>query len=77
MQEEGIIEQSTRPYASPQKQKQHFVSPLILGHPDFNNPFIDYTDASNMCLSDVFSQQTGLGTEQVLADTTYLPFFSF
>lgn len=59
MQEKGIIEQSN-PYASPHKQKQHYVSPLILGHPDFNNPFIVYTDASNMCLSDVFSQQTGL-----------------
>ncbi|KAF7642354.1 hypothetical protein LDENG_00259510 [Lucifuga dentata] len=47
--------------------KTHLVSPPILGHPDFNLPFIVYVDASDVGLGAVLSQQTGLGSEQVLA----------
>nr|XP_054598745.1 uncharacterized protein LOC129163840 [Nothobranchius furzeri] len=47
--------------------KKYLVSPPILGHPDFNLPFIVYTDASEVGLGAVLTQPTGLGTEQVLA----------
>lgn len=47
--------------------KKHLVSPPILGHPDFNLPFIVYTDASEVGLGAVLAQPTGLGSEHVLA----------
>ena len=47
--------------------KSHLVSPPILGHPNFNLPFVVYTDASDVGLGAVLVQQTGLGSEEVLA----------
>lgn len=47
--------------------KQYLVSSSVLGHPDFNLPFIVYTDASDVGLGAVLAQQTGLGAEQILA----------
>lgn len=39
----------------------------VLGHPNFKLPFVVYTDASEVGLGAVLVQQTGLGTEEVLA----------
>uniref|UniRef100_A0A8C7TQZ0 ribonuclease H n=1 Tax=Oncorhynchus mykiss TaxID=8022 RepID=A0A8C7TQZ0_ONCMY len=47
--------------------KRHLVTPPILGHPNFDCPFVVYTDASDVGLGAVLVQQTGLGTEEVLA----------
>ncbi|KAI2664186.1 Retrovirus-related Pol polyprotein [Labeo rohita] len=47
--------------------KQLLVSPPVLGHPNLNLPFVVYTDASEIGLGAVLVQQTGLGTEEVLA----------
>ena len=47
--------------------KNHLVSPPILGHPNFQLPFVVYTDASDVGLGAVLVQQTGLGSEEVLA----------
>ena len=47
--------------------KQHLMSPPILGHPCFDFRFVVYTDASDVGLGAVLVQQTGLGTEEVLA----------
>uniref|UniRef100_A0A8C1GVQ7 Reverse transcriptase domain-containing protein n=1 Tax=Cyprinus carpio TaxID=7962 RepID=A0A8C1GVQ7_CYPCA len=47
--------------------KQLLVSPPVLGHPNLNLPFVIYTDASEVGLGAVLVQQTGLGTEEVLA----------
>lgn len=47
--------------------KTLLVSPPILGHPDFNLPFIVYTDASDVGLGAVLVQPIGLGTESVIA----------
>lgn len=47
--------------------KQHLVSHPILGHPDFNLLFVVYTNASDIGLGAILAQQTGLGTEQVIA----------
>ena len=33
----------------------------VLGHPNFNLPFVVYTDASEVGLGAVLVQQTGLG----------------
>ena len=50
-----------------QALKQLLVSPPVLGHPNLNLPFVIYTDASEVGLGAVLVQQTGLGTEEVLA----------
>ncbi|XP_045569661.1 uncharacterized protein [Salmo salar] len=47
--------------------KRHLVTPPILGHPNFDCPFVVYTDASDVGLGAVLVQQTGLGIEEVLA----------
>lgn len=47
--------------------KDQLTSPPVLGHPNFNLPFMVYTDASEVGLGAVLVQQTGLGTEEVLA----------
>ena len=47
--------------------KQHLVSSPILGHPNFDLPFIVYTDASDVGLGAILVQTTGLGSEEVLA----------
>ncbi len=49
---------------------QLLVSPPVLGHPNLNLPFVVYTDASEVGLVAVLVQQTGLGTEEVLAYAT-------
>lgn len=47
--------------------KDHLVKPPILGHPNFDLPFVVYTDASDIGLGAVLVQQRGLGSEEVLA----------
>ena len=47
--------------------KHHLVTSPILGHPNFDLPFVVYTDASDVGLGAVLAQRTGLGTEEVLA----------
>ena len=47
--------------------KNSLITPLVLGHPNLNAHFIVYTDASQTGLGAVLAQQTGLGTEEVLA----------
>ncbi len=53
--------------ASFQALKLLLVSSPVLGHPNLKLPFIVYTDASEVGLGAVLVQQTGLGTEEVLA----------
>ncbi len=45
--------------------KGHLVSSPILGHPDFDLPFVVYTDASDVGLGAVLVQQVGLGNEEI------------
>lgn len=47
--------------------KTHLVSPLILGHPDFNLLFIVWMDATEVGFGAVLAQKTGLRTENVLS----------
>lgn len=47
--------------------KERLVTTPVLGHPNFNLPFVVYTDASEVGLGAVLVQQTGLGKEEVLA----------
>lgn len=47
--------------------KKCLVSPPILGHPNFDLPFVVYTDASDVGLGAMLAQKTGVGTEEVLA----------
>lgn len=47
--------------------KQRLMTTPVLGHPNFNLPFVVYRDASEVGLGAVLVQQTGLGTEEVLA----------
>lgn len=46
--------------------KTLLVSPLILGHPDFNLSFIVYTDASDVGHEAVLVRPIGLGAESVI-----------
>lgn len=47
--------------------KACLISPLILGHPDFQVPFIIYTDASDSGLGPILIQQKDPGREEVTA----------
>lgn len=50
--------------------KQRLMTTPVLGHPNFNLPFVVYTAASEVSLCAVLVPQTGLGTEEVLAFTS-------
>lgn len=43
------------------------MNPPILGHPNFNLPFLVYTDSSEVGLGVVLVQQTELGNGEILA----------
>ena len=47
--------------------KEHLVNPPVLGHPNFNSPFVVYTDASETGLGAVLVEKSDLGNEEVLA----------
>ena len=47
--------------------KNFLTTPPILGHPNFQLHFVVYTDASDTGLGAVLTQQTGVGTDEVLA----------
>ncbi|KAE8297832.1 Retrovirus-related Pol polyprotein from transposon 17.6 Protease [Larimichthys crocea] len=47
--------------------KNHLVKPPVLAHPNFNAPFVVYTDASEIGLGAVLVQKSSYGTEEVLA----------
>ena len=50
-----------------EKLKDHLIRPPVLAHPNFNLPFVVYTDASEVGLGAVLVQQADAGTEEVLA----------
>ncbi|XP_030649811.1 transmembrane protease serine 9-like [Chanos chanos] len=47
--------------------KNFLTTPPVLGHPNFHFHFVVYTDASDTGLGAVLTQQTGVGTEEVLS----------
>ncbi|MGH0125911.1 UNVERIFIED_CONTAM: hypothetical protein FKN15_026460, partial [Acipenser sinensis] len=47
--------------------KQHLVTPPVLGHPNFEYPFVVYTDASGIGLGAVLVQRRTQTEEEVLA----------
>lgn len=49
------------------KLKQCLVSPPVLGHPNFDVPFLVYSDASGIGIGAVLVQKSSTGTEEVLA----------
>ncbi len=50
-----------------EKLKEHLITPPVLGHPNFNVPFVVYTNASMIGLGAVLVQKSDPGTEEVLA----------
>ncbi len=52
--------------------KKQLISPQILGHLDFSLPFTLNTDASDGGLGAVLTEQTGQGTEKVLAFASWI-----
>lgn len=43
------------------------MNPPVLGHPNFNLPFLVYTDVSEVCFGAELVEQTELGNKETLA----------